>query len=64
MKGTVKDILGTLQEQLEENRAKCSEAIKEKQDLEYKAFNLRREIYKLTLLEGHLVKMIEIIKEK
>lgn len=64
MKETGKDILGPLQEQLEETRAKCSGAIKEKQDLEDKAFNLRREIYKLTLLEGHLVKMIEIIKEK
>lgn len=64
MKETGKDILGLLQEQLEETRAKCSKAIKEKKDLEDKAFNLRREIYKLTLLEGHLVKMIEIIKEK
>lgn len=64
MKETGKDILGTLQEQLEETRAKYSEAIKEKKDLEDRAFSLRREIYKLTLLEGHLVKMIEIIKEK
>lgn len=64
MKETGKDNLGPLQEQLEETQAKCSEAIKEKKDLEDKAFNLRREIYKLTLLEGHLVKMIEIIKEK
>lgn len=64
MKETGKDILGPLQEQLEETQAKCSEAIKEKKDLEDKAFNLRREIYKLTLLEGHLYKMIEIIKEK
>lgn len=64
MKETGKDILGPLQDQLEETRAKCSEAIKEKQDLEDNVFNLRREIYKLTLLEGHLVKMIEIIKEK
>lgn len=64
MKETGKDILGPLQEQLEETQAKCSEAIKEKKALEDKAFNLRREIYKITLLEGHLVKMIEIIKEK
>ena len=64
MKETGKDILGPLQEQLEETQVKSSEAIKEKKDLEDKAFNLRREIYKLTLLEGHLVKMIEIIKEK
>ena len=64
MKETGKDILGPLQEQLEETRAKCSKSIKEKKDLDDKAFNLRREIYKLTLLEGHLVKMIEIIKEK
>ena len=64
MKETGKDILGPLQEQLKTTQESLSERIAEKKELERKMSETNTEVYKLTLLEGHLYKMIEIIKEK
>jgi hypothetical protein len=64
MKETGKDILGPLQEQLKTTQKTLSERIAEKKELERKLSETNTEVYKLTLLEGHLYKMIEIIKEK
>ncbi len=64
MKETGRDILGPLQEQLKTTQKSLSERIAEKKKLESKLSETNTEVYKLTLLEGHLYKMIEIIKEK
>ena len=64
MKETGKDILEALQEQLKTTQESLSERIAEKKELESKLSETNTEVYKLTLLEGHLYKMIEIIKEK
>lgn len=64
MKETGKDILGPLQEQLKKTQESLSERLAEKKELERKLSETNTEVYKLTLLEGHLYKMIEIIKEK
>ena len=64
MKETGKDILGPLQEQLKTTQKTLSERLAEKKELERKLSETNTEVYKLTLLEGHLYKMIEIIKEK
>lgn len=64
MKETGKDILWPLQEQLKTTQESLSERIAEKKELERKLSETNTEVYKLTLLEGHLYKMIEIIKEK
>lgn len=64
MKETGKDILGSLQEQLKTTQESLSARLAEKKELERKLSETNTEVYKLTLLEGHLYKMIEIIKEK
>lgn len=64
MKETGKDILGPLQEQLKTIQESLSERLAEKKELERKLSETNTEVYKLTILEGHLYKMIEIIKEK
>lgn len=64
MKETGKDILGSLQEQLKTTQESLSERLAEKKELERKLSETNTEVYKLNLLEGHLYKMIEIIKEK
>jgi hypothetical protein len=58
------EILESLQEKLKTTQESLSECIAKKKELESKLSETNTEVYKLTLLEGHLYKMIEIIKEK
>lgn len=60
----LEEILEALQEKLKTTQENLSECIAEKKELERKLSETNTEVYKLTLLEGHLYKMIEIIKEK
>lgn len=58
------EILEAMQEKLKTTQENLSERIAEKKELERKLSETNTEVYKLPLLEGHLYKMIEIIKEK
>lgn len=58
------EILEALQEKLKTTQESLYECLAEKKKLESKLSETNTEVYKLTLLEGHLYKMIEIIKEK
>lgn len=60
----LEETLEALQEKLKTIQESLSECIAKKKELESKLSETNTEVYKLTLLEGHIYKMIEIIKEK